>query len=156
MEGTGGGRKEEGGRKREMKGGRWVGVGLSLLWAAGACAHCHSWGGEVALITASGVEVNSSSLLVGWRRTVVVIHMSLWALITIAGVWWGAPCHGWGGIVGAWHCLCHCVVALVMLWLVVIICGQLLGSLLWAVMASWWVVVVVVMSGHWHLFVGGS
>ena len=144
MEGTGGGRKEEGGRKREMKGGRWV-------WG------CHCCGLLVpVLIAIAGVVRWPSSLLVRWRRTVVVIHVSLWALITIAGVWWGAPCHGWGGIVGAWHCLCHCVVALVMLWLVVIVCGQLLGSLLWAVMASWWVVVVVVMSGHWHLFVGGS
>ena len=49
---------------------------------------CHCCGLQVpVLVAVAGVVRWSSLLLVGWRWAVVVVHASLWVLITIAGVW---------------------------------------------------------------------
>ena len=63
-------------------------MGLSLLWAAGACAHCHSWGGEVALITASEVEANSCS----HSCVIVGTHHHSWGMVGCSLPWMGWYC----------------------------------------------------------------
>ena len=79
---------------------------------------------------------------------------SLWALVIIAG--YGGVLLAIDGVV-LWVLIVVCVcvvvglVAVSVLWLVVVVCGQSLGLSSWAIVACWWMVVLGVGCGHWHL-----